>query len=90
MEGLMELARKKLKLNIEIGRAREIKTDFSELFGPETATLAGILLYENDNELTKKIDQKQQRNFYQELVCGRKLKIGFRSLYLNYFFKHCS
>ncbi|MDP3800282.1 MAG: cell division protein FtsA [bacterium] len=54
MDGLMELARKKLKLNIEIGRAREIKTDFSELFSPETATLAGILLYENDNELIKK------------------------------------
>ncbi len=54
MNGLMELARKKLKLNIEIGRAREIKTDFSELFSPETATLAGILLYENDNELVKK------------------------------------
>ncbi|MDP3764387.1 MAG: cell division protein FtsA [bacterium] len=54
MDGLMELARKKLKLNIEIGRAREIKTDFSELFSPETATLVGILLYENDNELVKK------------------------------------
>ena len=54
LAGVLELARKKLKLNIEIGRAREIKTDFSEVFNPESATLAGILLYEYDNESARK------------------------------------
>lgn len=54
MEGLVELARKKLKLNIEIGRAREIKTDFSEIFSPDAATLAGVLLYEYDSESGQK------------------------------------
>ena len=80
MEGLMELARKKLKLNIEIGRAREIKTDFSELFGPETATLAGILLYENDNELTKKDRPKTTTEFLPGIGLWSKIKDWFSEL----------
>lgn len=54
MEGVLELAKKKLKLPVELGRVREIKTDFNEIFSPEAATLAGVLLYEYDNEERRK------------------------------------
>ncbi len=54
MEGVQELAKKKLKLPVELGRVREIKSDFNEIFSPESATLAGVLLYEYDNEERKK------------------------------------
>lgn len=50
MEGIVELAKKKLKLPTELGRVREIKSDFNEFFSSETATLAGLLLYERDRE----------------------------------------
>ena len=54
MEGVAELAKKKLKLPVEVGRVREIKTEFNEIFSPESATLAGVLLYEYDNEEKRK------------------------------------
>ena len=50
LEGLVDLARKKLKLPVELGRVREVKTDFNEIFTSDAATLAGLLLYEYDDE----------------------------------------
>lgn len=50
LDGLVDLARKKLKLPVELGRVREIKTDFNEIFTADAATLAGLLLYEYDDE----------------------------------------
>jgi cell division protein FtsA len=50
LEGAIELAKKRLKLPVEIGRVREIKSDFGEFFNPDSATLAGILLYQYENE----------------------------------------
>ncbi|MBI2454122.1 MAG: cell division protein FtsA [Parcubacteria group bacterium] len=61
LEGIVELARKKLKLSVETGRVREIKTDFQEFFNSDAATLAGILLYQYDQE--KKAGEGRQKIF---------------------------
>ena len=50
LEGVVELAKKRLKLPVEIGRVREVKSDFSEFFNPDSATLAGLLLYQYEHE----------------------------------------
>jgi cell division protein FtsA len=50
LEGVVDLAKKRLKLPVEIGRVREVKSDFSEFFNPDSATLAGILLYQHEKE----------------------------------------
>ncbi|MBI2465946.1 MAG: cell division protein FtsA [Candidatus Sungbacteria bacterium] len=50
LEGLVDLARKKFKLPVELGRVREVKTDFNEIFTADAATLTGLLLYEYDSE----------------------------------------
>ncbi|MFY9493550.1 MAG: cell division protein FtsA [Minisyncoccia bacterium] len=53
LEGLAELARKKLKLPVELGQVREVKTDFNEIFTADAATLTGLLLYEYDSEQSR-------------------------------------
>ncbi len=45
MEGSVELARKKIKLPVELGRVRDIKSDIADFFRPDFATLAGLLLF---------------------------------------------
>lgn len=54
MEGVAELAKKKLKLPVELGRVSDLKSDFGEFFSPDAATLAGILLYEYEREREEK------------------------------------
>ncbi|MEK7175081.1 MAG: cell division protein FtsA [Patescibacteria group bacterium] len=68
LEGMVELARKKLKLPMELGRVREIKTDFPELFNSDAATLAGILLYHYDQE--KKTGEGRQKIFTESSPAG--------------------
>lgn len=50
LDGAVELAKKRLKLPVEIGRTREIKSDFGEVFNSDSATLAGVLLYQYEKE----------------------------------------
>lgn len=50
LDGIVELAKKRLKLPVEIGRVRDIKSEFGEFFNPDLATLAGILLYQHEKE----------------------------------------
>ena len=52
MEGMLELARKKLKLSVELGRIRDIKSDVADFFHPDFATLAGLLIFEHEREQT--------------------------------------
>ncbi len=53
MEGSVELARKKIKLPVELGRVRDIKSDIADFFRPDFATLAGLLLFEQEQEGSK-------------------------------------
>ena len=50
MEGMAELAKRRLKLPVELGRVRTIKSDFNEVFDSDWATLAGLLLWQYDYE----------------------------------------
>lgn len=63
LEGMVELARKKLKLPVELGRVRDIKTDYPEFFNSDSATLAGILLYQYDHE--KRTNAERQKTFLE-------------------------
>lgn len=54
LEGLLELAKKKLRLPVELGRPRNIKSDSAEFFDPALATLAGLLIYGYEEEQTKR------------------------------------
>lgn len=53
MEGMAELAKRRLKLPVELGRIRNIKSDFNEFFDSDCAALAGILLWQYDHEATQ-------------------------------------
>ncbi len=50
MEGMTDLAKKRLKLPVELGRIRNIKSDFNEFFDLDCAALAGVLLWQYDYE----------------------------------------
>ncbi|MEK7500744.1 MAG: cell division protein FtsA [Patescibacteria group bacterium] len=50
MEGMADLAKKRLKLPVELGRIRNIKSDFNEFFDLDCAALAGVLLWQYDYE----------------------------------------
>jgi len=68
LEGVVELAKKRLKLPVEIGRVREVKSDFSEFFNPDSATLAGALLYQYERE--------QEALFHRSAISSEKKNSG--------------
>ncbi|MBI4120154.1 MAG: cell division protein FtsA [Parcubacteria group bacterium] len=63
MEGMAELAKRRLKLPVELGRIRNIKSDFNEVFDSDFATLAGLLLWQYDYE-----NARQKKPLAAEMV----------------------